>query len=142
MNRKASTKPVGATSYKETSFGVIPRPKLLRLEIEGTKKGLEFVQNLVKDKQIEITPNLILEVHRESFGWIFPDWAGKYRSVRVEFSGKETFLPHQIPEQISNLCADLKERLKHSNPINDDYIEKIVELSAWFQHRFVWIHPF
>lgn len=142
MNRKASTKPVGATSYKETSFGVIPRPRLLRLEIEGTKKGLEFVQNLAKDKQIEITPNLILEVHHEAFGWIFPDWAGKYRTVRVEFSGKETFLPHQISEQISNLSADLKERLKHLNPTNDDYIEKIVELLAWFQHRFVWIHPF
>lgn len=31
--RKSSTKPQGATSYKETAFGIIPRSKLLKLEI-------------------------------------------------------------------------------------------------------------
>ena len=36
---KTSTKPEGATSYKETSFGIIPRSKLLKLEIEGTNKA-------------------------------------------------------------------------------------------------------
>lgn len=40
--KKSSTKPKGATSYKETAFGIIPHPKLLRLELEGTKKGLRI----------------------------------------------------------------------------------------------------
>ena len=30
----------GSTSYKETSFGIIPRSKLIKLELEGIKKGL------------------------------------------------------------------------------------------------------
>ena len=60
----------------------------------------------------------------------------------MEFSGKEAVLPHQIPELIANLGADLKERLKHLNPKDDNFIENVVELLAWFQHRFVWIHPF
>ena len=47
MNKKTSTKPIGATSYKETTLGVIPRSKLLRLELEGTKKGLELIQSLL-----------------------------------------------------------------------------------------------
>ena len=34
----------GETSYKETSSGIISRSKLLKLEIEGTKKGLDFSQ--------------------------------------------------------------------------------------------------
>ena len=97
--KKISTKPKGATSYKETAFGIIPRSKLLRLELGGTKKGLDLIAKVYGQ---EITPDLILKVHKESFGWIFPTWAGKYRTVRVEFSGKEAVLPHQIPELIGS----------------------------------------
>jgi len=100
--KKTSTKPKGATSYKETKFGIIPRSKLLPMEIEGTKKGLDYIFRLVsKDKSIEITPELICQLHQKAFGWIFPKWAGKYRKI----------------------------------------IEA-VKLLAWFQHKFVFIHPF
>lgn len=136
---KTSTKPKGATSYKETAFGIIPRPKLLKLELEGTKKGLVFIS---KTYNTEITPAHISGIHRESFGWIFPSWAGKFRTIRVEFSGKEAVLPHQIPELIVNLCADLSERFKHLDPQDGSFVNQVVELLAWFQHRFVWIHPF
>lgn len=60
----------------------------------------------------------------------------------MEFSRKEAVLPHQIPELITNLCADLQERLKHLNTQDENFINHVVELLAWFQHRFVWIHPF
>ncbi len=143
MTKKSSTKPIGATTYKETVFGMIPRLKLIRLELEGTKRGLEFSRKILNsNSKVEITPELILTIHGESFSWIFPNWAGKYRTIRVEFSGKETVLPHEIPEQIFNLCADLKERLRHLSSSEENFIEKVVELLAWFQHRFVWIHPF
>lgn len=137
--KRSSTKPKGATSYKETAFGIIPRSKLLRLELEGTKKGLELIAKIFKQ---EITSDLILAIHKEAFGWIFPSWAGKYRTIRVEFSGKEAVLPHQIPELIVNLCADLQERLKSLNTQDKNFINNVVELLAWLQHCFVWIHPF
>lgn len=137
--KKSSTKPRGATSYKETAFGIISRSKLLKLELEGTKRGLDLIAKVYKQ---EITPDLILAIHKESFAWIFPKWAGKYRTVRVEFSGKEAVQPHQVRELITNLCADLKERLKYLNPKEEHFIEEVVQLLAWFQHRFVWIHPF
>ncbi|MEK7451061.1 MAG: Fic family protein, partial [Patescibacteria group bacterium] len=99
MNR-TSTKPKGATSYKDTAFGILPRSKLIKLEIEGTKKGLEYLYNLFKrEKEVRITPELIIKLHEVSFGWIFPKWAGKYRKIQVS-------------------------------------------LLAWFQHQFVFIHPF
>ncbi len=63
--RKSSTKPKGATSYKDTAFGIIPRTKLLQLEIEGTKKGLEYIDSLiVKKRNKQITPDLICNLHR------------------------------------------------------------------------------
>lgn len=134
--KKSSTKPKGATSYKQTAFGIIPRTELLQLELKGTKKGLEFIAD---SHQRNLTPALILEIHEIAFAWIFSDWAGKYRTIRVEYSGKEAPLPHLVPQLIVNLCADLTEKLRHLDISN---IEKIIELLAWFQHQFVWIHPF
>lgn len=134
--KKSSTKPKGSTSYKQTAFGIVPREKLLALEIEGTQKGIEFV---AQNYQSEITPEIILTIHKIAFGWIFPDWAGKFRTIRVEYSGKEAPLPHLLPQLLTNLCADLTERLKH---LDHENMKSVVELIAWFQHRFVQIHPF
>lgn len=133
---KSSTKPKGATSYKQTAFGIIPHSQLLKLELEGTKKGLEYIDT---SYQQPINVNRILQIHQLSFGWIFPDWAGKLRTIRVEYSGKEAPLPHQVPVLLKNLCDDLRERLKH---LDHSDVDKIVELLAWFQHGFVLIHPF
>jgi Fic family protein len=134
--KKFSTKPKGATSYKQTAFGIVPREKLLELEIEGTQKGLKFV---AQNYQSEITPEIILAIHKIAFGWIFPDWAGKLRTIRVEYSGKEAPLPHLLPQLVINLCADLNERLKH---LDHENMKEVVVLLAWFQHCFVQIHPF
>lgn len=141
---KTSTKPKGATSYKETSFGIIPRSKLLQLEVEGTKKGLEFIAEWVKkNKQAKITPEFICKLHEVAYGWIFPDWAGKYRKIQVTFSGKEAPSYFQISELIHTLCEDLAERLKHLPKADqENYSIEIIKLLAWFQHRFVFIHPF
>lgn len=139
-----STKPPGATSYKQTAFGIIPREELLKIELEGTKKGLEFIHSLLKtENNVEITPKLIKELHAIAFKWIFPDWAGKFRTIQITYSGKEAPQFFRIPELVRNLCEDLKIRLTNlPKPSEVDYIDEIVELLAWFQYQFVFIHPF
>lgn len=141
---KSNTKPKGATSYKNTAFGTIPRSRLVKLEIEGIKRGLEYLENLLnKQKDIKITPDLILELHKVSFGWIFSKWAGKLRSVQVIFSGKEATPFYQLSELVINLCRDIEERISHLPSSNkENFILETVSLLAWFQHRFVFIHPF
>lgn len=142
--KKSSTKPKGATSYKETAFGIIPRSKLLNFELQGTKKGLDFIHSLIlKDKNSKINPKLVCKIHDVSFGWIFPKWAGKYRKIQVTYSGKEAPPFFKIPELMINLCEDLGERLKYLPDHKDDkFILEAVKLLAWFQHEFVSIHPF
>lgn len=142
--KRSATKPKGATSYKETAFGILPRTKLLPLELDGTKKGLEYVYMLVKKRtQIRVTPELICKLHDVSFGWIFPKWAGKFRTIQVIYSDKEAILYYQVPERVINLCNDLETRLNElPTPTSDDFITNVVELIAWFQHAFVFIHPF
>lgn len=133
----------GATSYKDTKFGIIARNKLIKLEIEGVIKGLEFVKNISKNRNIDINPELIKKIHKNSFGWIFPKWAGRFRVINVTFSGKEAIEYYKVNQEITNLCLDLKERVKHLPKYNHKYyLDKTIELLAWFQHRFVQIHPF
>ena len=138
-----STKPKSATSFKETTFGILPRSKVVALEQEGIKKAQQYILNLSNQKA-EITPELIRAIHKEGFGFIFPDWAGEFRDLDVTVGEYEP--PHysRIPELVKNLCEDLKERLKHL-PLTknqEQFLTEVISLLAWFQHRLVWIHPF
>lgn len=138
-----TTKPKSATSYKDTAFGIIPRLKVVELEKEGVKKALDYIIKLSQNK-VQITPQIICDVHREGFGFIFPDWAGKFRTIDVTVGEYEP--PHfsRIPELVKNLCDDLAERLSHLPSSEDEevFLAEVISLLAWFQSRFVWIHPF
>ncbi len=138
-----SIKPKSATSYRETAFGIIPRFKVVDLEKEGIKRAQVHILSL-SDNKTKITPEVILEIHKIGFGFIFPDWAGKFRIEDVTVGEYEP--PHYstIQELIRTFCDDLEERLKHLPSQEDEqrYLAEIIGLLAWFQHRFVWIHPF
>ena len=141
--KKNSTKPKSATSFKETSFGIIPRSKLVKLEAEGMKRGLKFIKTLSR-KDFTISSELVLSIHKKSFGWIFPKWAGKFRKIEVEISDYQPPSFYKVPVLIKQFCDDLNERLNHipSKTEVDKYLKEIVSLTSWTQHRFVWIHPF
>lgn len=138
-----STKPKSATSYKQTVFGILSRSKVVQLEAEGVKKVQEHIVKLSENKTV-ITPEVILDIHKVGFGFIFPDWAGKFRTIDVTVGDYEP--PHysQISGLVKNLCEDLKERLKYlpSSDSEEIFLAEIISLLSWFQHRFVLIHPF
>lgn len=68
-----TTKPKGATTYKETAFGILPRSKLIPLEAQGTKKALDYIvklsdkQSFSANKKVKVTPELIKNIHQETF---------------------------------------------------------------------------
>ena len=133
---------LGSTSYKQTKFGILPREKVLEMEVLGTKKGLLFLNKTIKIND-KLTPNFIKEVHKIGFSDILMEEAGKFRTVQVTYSGNEA--PHfsKIPELIKTLCDDMEFALSQlPKPDEEEYIERVVELLAQFQHRFVFIHPF
>lgn len=138
-----ATKPKSATSFKETAFGILPRSEIVKLEAEGIKKAQQYIIKL-SNPRTKITPQVILDMHKQGFGFIFPDWAGKFRTVDVTVGDYEP--PHysKVSELVKNLCDDLAERLKHlpSSQNAEVFLAELISLLAWFQHRFVWIHPF
>jgi len=133
---------LGDTSYKETKFGILPRRKVIQLEAKGTKQGLILLKSIA-EKHNPITVSFILKIHKASFSDILTRSAGAFRSIQVTYSGKEA--PHfsRVHELMKNLCDDTEYVLTQLPDPNDDtYIKRVIELLAFFQHRFLAIHPF
>jgi len=130
------------TSWKETKFGILPRSKVVQLEIQGTQKGLLLLQQIAKNKE-QLSVDLIKKIHKECFGDILQNFSGTFRTIQVEYSGKEA--PHfsKVPEMMQNLVNDTEYAVKQlPSKTFDAYITDMVGLLALFQHRFVVIHPF
>jgi len=134
---------IGETSFKQTSFGIIPRSKLILLEIEGTKRAWDFILDKKSKREIPITVEFIKKLHQVGFGWIFPKMGGKFRKINVTVS---SHLPPQfylISQLIFDFTKDLEVRLKHLPKIeNDNFLSELISLLSWSHHRFLWIHPF
>ncbi len=87
--------------------------------------------------------DLIKRIHKICFRAILPDHAGSFRTVQVTYSGKDAPFFSKINELMKNLCDDSEYALSHLPSTQDEtYIDRVVELLASFQHRFVFIHPF
>lgn len=133
---------IGTTSYKQTRFGILPRNKVLELEVLGTRKGLLFLNQNVKSNN-KLSPDLIKQIHKLSFSDILLDDAGKFRIVQVTYSGKEAPYFSKIDEMIIILIDDTEFALSKLPKSTDNlFMERVVELLSHFQHRFVFIHPF
>jgi len=130
------------TSWKETKFGILPRNKVIQLEIQGIQKGLLLLQKISKDKR-QLSIELFKKIHKECFSDILQNQAGVFRTIQVEYSGKEALHFSKVHEMMKNLIDDIEHGIKElPEKISDVYITNIVELLALFQHRFVVIHPF
>lgn len=132
----------GETSWKETKFGILPRNKVIQLEIQETHKGLLLLRQ-ISDFKEPLSIELIEKIHKISFSDILQNYAGVFRTIQVEYSGKEAPLFSKIHEMMQNFVNDVEHGVRQlPSKESDDYIKTIVELLALFQHRFVVIHPF
>lgn len=77
------------------------------------------------------TDDFLCRLHRDMFGSIW-DWAGKYRTDKLNIG----VASHLIPEQIRMLCDDflLWDSLTSTMPV--------LEVAARLQNRLTKIHPF
>ena len=132
----------GETSYKETTFGIIPRSQLIPLEIEGVKHAWDFILKQNKKGTISITSAFLQKTHHIGFGWIFPEMGGKFRLIEVTVSGHKPPPAHQIHPLMKDFTEDLKIRLKHLPLLEHGFLDELIDLLAWAHHRFLWIHPF
>ena len=136
-------KRLGETSYKETAFGIIPRSKLILLEIEGITRAWDFVLKKKIKNKLPLTPNFLKKIHEIGFGWIFPELGGKFRKIDVTVSKHIPPKFYLVPQEMDNFTKDLKIRIKHLPKIDDEkFINELISLLSWSHHKFLWVHPF
>jgi cell filamentation protein len=134
----------GRTEPRDTLLGPLSHEQLKPLIAEGVALGYTYLFDLVaSDAPPEISLGLIQELHRRAFGHIY-DWAGKWRAIELEWPPPEVVSPPwSITTDLRNLCDDLEYRLASLPERGDPSLQaEVVDLVAWFQHRFVKIHPF
>ncbi|MFA6047464.1 MAG: Fic family protein [Parcubacteria group bacterium] len=134
---------IGETSYKQTAFGIIPRSKLILLEIEGTKRAWDFILHQGSKRKIPITVEFIKKLHNVGFGWIFPKFGGNFRKINVQVSNHKPPQFYLIDQLMANFTKDLEARLKYLPKIEKyNFLPELISLLSWSHHRFLWIHPF
>lgn len=134
---------IGETTYKETAFGIIPRSKLVLLEIEGIKKSWDFILQQKEKNQFDLNSDFLKKIHRIGFAWIFPDLCGNFRTIDVSVSNHKPPKHYLVQQLIYEFCSDLNVRIDNLPSIsNIKFLDELVILLAWAHHKFLWIHPF
>lgn len=134
---------LGETSYKQTAFGILPRSKLIPLEVEGIKRAWDFVVEKSEEGADMFTPQFLQEAHLEGFGWIFPDMGGKFRTIDVSVSHHTPPKFYLVPGLMDDFLKDMRAKMEGLSKVgNDTFVDELVTLLAWAHHRFLWIHPF
>lgn len=137
------SKKQGETSFKETAFGIIPRSKLIILEIEGVKRAWDFIKEKKRKNKLSIDPKFLEQVHQIGFGWIFPKMGGRFRKIDVKVSEHTPPRFFEVPSLMIDFTKDLQLRIKNLPLVDEkNFLDELVSLLAWSHHRFLWIHPF
>lgn len=126
-----SIKKDGETSYKETSFGIIPRSKLILLEIEGIKRAWDFILMEHKKGDLPITSKFFKEIHAVGFQWIFPKMGGQFRKIDVVVSAHNPPKFYLVPQLMEDLARDIKMRIQYLPATNAlKFLDRLIEFSC------------
>jgi fido (protein-threonine AMPylation protein) len=132
----SSTQPANATRELNTSDGALPYRTIAERLAVNIARWLDGLLENAQD-DIHITPEWIRDVHRYIAGELFPEWAGRFRTIDVHVGTHMPPPAFEVAVQVGNFCLDLEERIRHLSGV-----ESIATLLAWVDWRFQWIHPF
>lgn len=131
--------PLGSTRYFDTAEGRLSYTELSeRLAVPLVGIHDEILQASPDD--LKITSEWLCLRHKRLAGHLFPDWAGRFRDVNVQVGGHTPPPFYEVPVFMRQFCDDLAERLRH--PAALATVGGAIELLAWADWRFQWIHPF
>lgn len=119
----------------EDGITVGGRPLKDCYEAVGHGSAYDFMLELARQEDMDITEETIQKLHRLFYQKINADQAGQYRSIQVYISGTEYIPP--APDEIPRLMTRLIEQIHSSNITLHP-----IELAAMAHKRLVDIHPF
>lgn len=119
----------------EDGITVGGRPLKDCYETVGHGLAYDFMLELAKQQNMDITEEAIKKLHRLFYQKVDAEQAGQYRSIQVFISGTEYIPPEpgEIPRLMSHLTDQIRSSRVTLHPI---------ELAAMTHKRLVDIHPF
>lgn len=124
------------TRFIESSLGIKSYKELAPHLAKGVERVMASLL-IKKPEELQITPEFIAGLHRDAFGELFPDWAGRYRDRDVKVGGHTPPPYYEVPVLMRRYCEDLEARL---SSIGSE--EHLVEALAFAEGRLLTIHPF
>lgn len=122
-----------ADFYKQKISGV--RPLKGRDEAAGHGPAYDFMLELSRQQDMNITEDTIKKLHRLFYQKVDASQAGQYRTVQIDLSGTEYIPPS--PEEVPRLISHLADQIQSSRSALHP-----VELAAMAHKRLLDIHPF
>lgn len=104
------------------------------LEVLGNSNAYDLLFDIA-NRNVSISEDIILELHKMLYSNIDEKNAGKYRNCNVLITGSEYELPkyQELPKLMKDFTANIKDNNEKMHPI---------EFAAWLHERLVSIHPF
>lgn len=104
------------------------------LEVIGNSNAYDLLFDIAS-RNVPISEDIILELHKMLYSNIDEKNAGKYRSCNVLITGSEYELPkyQELPGLMSEFVQNAETNRRKMHP---------VEFAAWLHERLVSIHPF
>lgn len=130
--------PVAATRFVETSVGRLSYTELA----ERLAPALQAIDLRIRSGEFADRPLdevLLLLLHAQLSGELFPADAGRYRSNEVRVGNLEPPVPACVPQQMREYVLNLNERLQHLAAGPDDLL---LEFLAYAEGMLLSIHPF
>lgn len=93
---------------------------------------------LLDHKEEDLDIILLNQAHREGFNKLY-DWAGQFRRTTPMVGQLQVPEPYQINELMKRLLDDLEYKIQN---IDKNNVELVIDLIAWFEYRFIAIHPY
>ncbi len=119
----------------EDGITVAGRPLKDCYEAVGHGAAYDYMLNLARQQNLDITEETILNLHRLFYQKVNADEAGSYRTIQVYISGTEYIPP--APQDVPRLMKHLADQIHFSQSTLHP-----VELAAMAHKRLVDIHPF
>ena len=133
-----TTPPSGATRYLQTSRGLLSYSQLAPLLAEQVLRVEREIASGTFAAQA-LSPELILDLHRQIAGGLCPDWAGRWRDAEVRVGEHHPPPPYRVPMLMRDYGEDLRARLENASGHMDDLL---LEMLAFAEGRLLSIHPF
>jgi len=103
--------PSGATRYLETSRGLLSYSQIAPLLAEQVLRVEHEIAAAAFDAQ-PLSPELILEFHRQVAAELCPQWAGHWRDAEVRVGEHHPPPPYRVPMLMRDYGEDLRVRME------------------------------